>query len=174
MPGKRFINEQEDEEVVLLLRRHPVTNIKWLLIALGMIVMPEILSAIGMFAGAPARFVLVGRLGWYLVVIAYIMEKFLDWYYSVFIITNERLVDIDFTNLLTRHISYANLNHIEEPSMVSGGLFRSMFRFGDVFVSTASAESSLEAHAVPYPDRVINIISELSEELEERRGKLND
>ena len=168
-PGKRFINEQEDEEIVLLLRRHPVTNIKWLLIALGMIILPELLTAIGMFAAAPARFLLVGRLGWYLVIIGYMMEKFLDWYYSVFIVTNERLVDIDFMNLLTRQISYANLNHIEEPSMISGGLFRSMFRFGDVTIATAADEPGLEASAVPYPDRVINIISELSEELEKRR-----
>ncbi|KKU95433.1 MAG: hypothetical protein UY28_C0051G0002 [Candidatus Amesbacteria bacterium GW2011_GWB1_48_13] len=34
-PEKRFVNEQEDEEVVLLLRAHPITNIKWIMTAAG-------------------------------------------------------------------------------------------------------------------------------------------
>ena len=108
---------------------------------------------------------------WYVVILGFAFEKFLNWYYSVFIITNERMVDIDFVNLLYRVVSYANLNHIEEPTMAVGGILRSMFRYGDVHVSTAAEKSTLEALAVPYPDKVVNIISQLSEELEKRRER---
>lgn len=170
-PGKRFINEQEDEEVVLLLRAHPITNLKWILIAMVMIIVPEVLTAAGAFADVPLKFMVMGKLVWYLVVLAYGLERFLNWYYSVFIVTNERVVDVDFVNLLTRVMSYANLNHIEEPSMVAGGFFRSLFKYGDVFVPTAAEGQASEARAVPYPDRAISIISELSEELEKRRER---
>lgn len=170
-PGKRFINEQEDEEVVLLLRAHPITNLKWILIAMVMVVAPEILTAVGAFGDVPVKFLVMGKLVWYLAVLAYGLERFLNWYYSVFIVTNERVVDIDFVNLLTRVMSYANLNHIEEPSMVAGGFFRSLFKYGDVFVPTAAEGQASEGLAVPYPDRVISIISELSEELEKRRER---
>ena len=170
-PGKRFINEQEDEEVVLLLRAHPITNLKWILISMVMIIVPEALTAVGAFADVPANFLVMGKLVWYLVILAYGLERFLNWYYSVFIVTNERVVDIDFVNLLTRIVSYANLNHIEEPSMVAGGFIRSLFKFGDVFVATAAEGQATEALGVPYPERVISIISELSEELEKRRER---
>ncbi|MBI2008495.1 hypothetical protein HYS82_02455 [Candidatus Amesbacteria bacterium] len=170
-PGKRFMSEQEDEEVVLFLRAHPITNLRWILLAMVMIIGPEVLTAVGALADVPLKFVVMGKLVWYLVVLAYGLERFLNWYYSVFIVTNERVVDIDFVNLLTRVMSYVNLNHIEEPWMVAGGVFRSLFKYGDVFVPTAAEGQASEGRAIPYPDRVISIISELSEELEKRREK---
>ena len=170
-PEKRFVNEQEDEEVVLLLRAHPITNIKWIMTAVLMLILPGVLEVTGAFAMVPGNLFFAGKLMWYLVTLGFAFEKFLNWYYSVFIITNERMVDIDFVNLLYRVVSYANLNHIEEPTMAVGGILRSMFRYGDVHVSTAAEKSTLEALAVPYPDKVVNIISQLSEELEKRRER---
>jgi hypothetical protein len=55
--------------------------------------------------------------------------------------------------------------------MVAGGFIRSMFRYGDIFVATAAEEATVEGRGIPYPDKVIKIISELSEELEKRRER---
>jgi hypothetical protein len=170
-PGVKFITQQQDEEIVLLLRAHPITNIPWMVLVVLMLLLPSIILGTGAFAMVPGKFLFVTQLVWYLMTLMFAFEKFLYWYYSVFIVTNERLVDIDFENLLTREVTYANLNHIEEPAMVSRGIFRSIFRFGDVNVSTASEVPTVEALAVPYPDKVIDIISRLSEELEKRRER---
>ncbi len=139
--------------------------------AILMAVFPELLSLTGMFAGIPLRFIWVGRLFWYLVIFGFCFEKFLNWWYSVLIVTNERVVDIDFVNLLYRVVSYATLNHIEEPRMVAGGFIRSLFRYGDIYVATAAETATVEGRGIPYPDKVIKIISELSEELEKRRER---
>ncbi len=168
-PMAKFIQKQNDEEVVLMLRAHPITNLKWIATVIGALLLPEILNALGAFSGIPFKIIFVGRLVWYLMMLGFSFEKFLNWYYSVFIVTNERVVDIDFVNLLYRVMSYANLNHIEEPSMYSGGFVRSFLKYGDVHVSTAAENPSLEAKAVPHPDKVVRIISELAEDLEKRR-----
>lgn len=170
-PGSRFITQQEDEEVVLLLRAHPITNVGWILLTIVMLVLPGFLLSTGIFAAVPGKFILVGRLTWYMVTLMYAMERFLYWYYSVFIVTNERLVDIDFENLMYRTITYANLNHIEEPAMMTGGFVRSMFQYGDVVVTTASEQPTIEALGVPWPQKVVDIISRLAEELEKRRER---
>jgi len=170
-PNRRFVNEQSDEEVVLVLRAHPITNVGWVALTILLLIVPEIVMASGMFAAVPVKYLFVGRLVWYLVTLGFAFEKFLYWYYSLIIITNERIVDIDFVNLLHRVISYAALNHIEEPSMVAGGLLRSLLHYGDVHVSTAAETPTVEANSIPYPDRVIKVISELSEELEKRRER---
>lgn len=170
-PDKRFISMQDDETVALLLRAHPVTNVGWITMALIMLIIPEVILALGMLGTVPIRMMFIGRLAWYLFVLGYSFEKFLYWYYSVVIVTNERAIDIDFVNLLQREISYAALNHIEEPSMVSGGLLRSMFHYGDVFIATAAEGPAVEGRNVPFPDRAVRIISELAEELEEKRGR---
>jgi hypothetical protein len=170
-PKCTFMTQQEDEEIVLLLRAHPLTNVKWVSLVIVMLLLPGLLNLTGVFAQVPAGFMFVGRLTWYLMTLMYAFERFLFWYYSVFIVSNERLVDIDFTNLLWREITYANLNHIEEPEMVTGGFFRSWFQFGDVNVTTASEKPTVEALAVPWPQKVVDIISRLSEELEKRRER---
>lgn len=168
-PNRRFLDEQEDEEVVLLLRAHPITNLRWILILTAVLLLAEIMLGSGILVGFSGKFLLVGRLVAYLLVLGFAFQKFIDWYYSVLIVTNERVINVDFINLLYRVITYAALNHIEEPSMVSGGFIRSFFRYGDLFIETAAETPSIEAMGIPYPDKVIRIISELSEELEKRR-----
>ncbi len=169
--GAKFINQQQDEEIVLMLRAHPITNIGWVLVTLIMLILPSILLSTGMFASVPGKFLFVGRLIWYLMTFVHAFERFLNWYYSVFIVTNERLVDIDFNNLLWREVTYLNLNHIEEPEMSVLGFFETMFRFGNVIVTSASKVPTVEALQVPFPDKVVDIISRLSEELEKRRER---
>ncbi len=168
-PSTAFVTQQEDEEIVLLLRAHPITNIPWIILAILMFIFPMILLNTGMFAAVPGKYIFMGRVTWYLMIIMFVMEKVLYWYYSVFIVTNERLVDIDFFNLMYRMVTYANLNHIEEPASTTGGFIRSLFQYGNVWVTTASEKPTIEALNVPYPDKVVDIISRLSEELEKRR-----
>ncbi len=170
-PDQKFMSQQEDEEIVLLLRAHPITNVGWVLIVILTLIIPSVILGTGVFAAVPGKFVLVGKLVWYLVTLMYAMERFLFWYYSIFIVTNERLVDIDFYNLMHRVVTYANLNHIEEPASVVGGFIRSLFQYGNVWVTTASEKPTVEALRVPYPDKVVDIISRLSEELEKRRER---
>lgn len=170
-PGHRFVTQQDDEEIVLLLRAHPFTNIGWVLLTVGMVILPSLLLMTGMFVNVPVKFLFVGRMVWYLMTLMYAFEKFLYWYYSVFIVSNERLVDIDFENLMFRVVTFANLNHIEEPVSVTGGFIRSLFQYGNVWVTTASETPTVEAMSVPYPDKVVDLISRLSEELEKRRER---
>ncbi|MEK7163973.1 MAG: hypothetical protein AAB768_02395 [Patescibacteria group bacterium] len=168
-PDTRFVAQQEDEEIVLLLRAHPITNIPWILLAILMLILPSLLLGGGLFTAVPGKFMFIGKLTWYLMALVFTLEKILYWYYSVFIITNERLVDIDFYNLMYRTVTYANLNHIEEPESITGGFIRSIFQYGDVYVTTASEKPTVEALNVPFPDKVVDIISRLAEELEKRR-----
>ena len=168
-PNRRFLTQQDDEEIVLLLRAHPLTNVGWMLLTLVMLVAPVLLEMSGVLVGVPEKFIFMGQMTWYLVTLLYAFEKFLYWHYSVFIVTNERIVDIDFNNLTSRTITDANLNHIEEPEMQTGGFVRTLFQYGDVYVTTASKDPSVEALAVPWPQKVVDVISRLSEELEKRR-----
>lgn len=170
-PEKKIINEQTDEEVVLILRAHPITNIGWILLTILLLLVPQLADLSGVLSQFPYKYVFIGKLAWYLITLGFSFEKFLDWFYSVLVITNERIIDVDFINLLFREMQYANLDHIEQPSMVSGGFIRSFFRYGDVTVATAADAGALtiEGMSIPYPEKVIRLISELSEELEKRR-----
>jgi hypothetical protein len=52
-----------------------------------------------------------------------------------------------------------------------GGVVRTMFDYGDVFVQTAGEVPRIEFEAVPHPDKVAKILRELCFlEEEENRG----
>lgn len=169
LPREKFVTQQQDETIVLLLRSHPVTNAGWILTVMMMAVLPFLVKASGIFPSLPDKYLFMGQLMWLLATVLYGFERFLDWYYSVFIVTNERILDIDFENLMYRRITYGNLNHIEEPVSSARGFAKTMFQYGDVLVQTAGEVSTLEAVGIPYPSKVVDIISRLSEELEKRR-----
>jgi len=169
LPHEKFITQQQDETIVLLLRSHPITNIGWMLTVIMLVVLPFLITASGIFPSLPNKYLFMGQLIWLMATMLYGFERFLSWYYSVFIVTNERILDVDFENLMYRRITYGNLNHIEEPVSSARGFAKTMFQFGDVLVQTAGEVSTLEALGVPHPSKVVDIISRLSEELEKRR-----
>jgi hypothetical protein len=171
LPKERFVTQQQDEEIILLLRAHPIVNVGWILLAVFMVLIPTLLEAMGMFAGVPGKFMFVGKMTWYLVTWAFAFEKFLNWYYSIFLVTNERIIDIDFYNLMSRVVTHVNLNHIEEPVMGAQGFGSTIFNYGFVLVQTAGETSTVECRACPWPHKVVDIINRLAEELEKRRER---
>jgi len=171
LPGEKFVTQQQDEEIALLLRSHPITNISWILLAVVMFLVPILLFGTGILHPVSFQYRFVGILTWYLFVLTFSFEKFLQWYYSIFIVTNERIIDIDFNNIMNKQMTTANLNHVEEPEMSTRGFIKTMFQFGDVSVQTAGEVLTIEAIDVPHPQKVVDIISRLSEDLEKRRER---
>ena len=71
--------------------------------------MPILFNSVRLLSFLPERFQLIALLGWFLIVLGYVLEVFLSWFYNVYIITDERIIDVDFTSLLSKDISYAKL-----------------------------------------------------------------
>lgn len=170
----KFVAKDSKERVILLLRKHPITNLKWIIIALIMIFAPLIVSFFQSFNAVPINYQIVGLMFWYLLTTAFIFEEFLSWFFNVYIITDERVFDVDFVNLVYREITDANIDHIQDVTVRVGSVIRTMFHFGDVLIQTASEIPQLEFEAVPDPDRVAQVLRELrvEEEIEKLEGRV--
>lgn len=162
-----FESRAKEEKVILFLRQHIIVNVKWVLAAAVMIITPTIASVFGVFSSLPSGFELVIILSWYLVTLAYAFENFLNWYFNVYIVTNMRIVDVDFHNLIYKQVSDANLDKIQDVTYNMGGVARTIFNYGDVFIQTASEVSEFDFLAVPNPDRVVKIINDFIKKDEE-------
>lgn len=156
-----FETKEPEEKIILLLRAHPIVNLKWILISLAMLFVPGIVRFFGMFSTFPVGFELVITLAWYLFVLAYSLESFLGWYFNVYIVTDSRVVDVDFYNLIYKQVSGANLSKIQDVTYSIGGVARTIFNYGDVFIQTAAEVSEFDFLAVPKPDKVAKIIEDL-------------
>lgn len=167
-----FADQEEDEKIELFLRRHGVTNIPWILgAALGFLFPVMIFSfpAVVVFVRSfqvPGEVLLGVLVLWYLLVLTYAIEKYLHWYFNIYIVTNQHLVDIDFHNLLSRDKVEVRLDDVQSVKSSFSGIFGPLFNFGNLHIETAAQRQKLDFIAVPEPDLVTERIQDLQEKQE--------
>ncbi|HTK03157.1 MAG TPA: PH domain-containing protein [Alphaproteobacteria bacterium] len=163
--GVDFETRSDKERIILLLRKHPITNLKWIIITLLLLTGPTLLGLFGIFSYLPVGFSLVISLAWYLVTSAYAIESFLDWYFNVYFVTTHRVIDVDFYNLINKRVSDAEIEKIEDVSYTTGGVLRTMLNYGDVFIQTAAEVSEFDFAAIPNPEKVVKILDDLRQKV---------
>jgi len=170
----RFETQEKKEKIVLFLRRHWLTNVGWIIGATLMIFAPLLLKFFPLLVFLPPRFRFISLVVWYMLTLAFVFEKFLSWFFNVNIITDERIVDVDFPSLLYRDISSAKIDQIQDVSVKVGGFVRSLFDYGDVLIQTAGTVPEFCFEAVPHPTQVAKIINEqiIQEEQEKIDGRV--
>lgn len=162
----RFETQQPEEEILLLLRAHPITNLGWIIISILLFITPFVffsnLAFLGIEQGPNvARISLIVTVVWELITFGYIFEQFLNYYFSVYIVTNLRVVEIDFVNLLHKRVSDAQILDIEDVTYTQNGVYRSIFHYGDVIIQTAGAKPEIDFRAVPRPSDIAHLLNEL-------------
>jgi uncharacterized membrane protein YdbT with pleckstrin-like domain len=172
--GIRFENQEKGEEIILLLRRHWITNLPWLLIVILMSLAPILLKFFPFLDFLPLRFRLISVTVWYMLTLAFVFEQFLSWFFNVNIVTDERIVDIDFYSLIYKEISHCKIDRIQDVTYKMGGVIRTLFNYGDVLIQTAGERPVFEFSAVPKPTIVVRKINDLivEEEQEQLEGRL--
>ncbi len=169
-----FETQDDDEQVVLFLRQHPIVNLPWIAIAILMLTLPSVFIFFPPFAALPANFQFVVSSGWYMFVFGFSLAKFMGWFFNIYILTDERVVDVDFQNIFFRKISTAKIEEIQDVNIQSSGSFETFFGYGSVFIQTAAEVSQFEFMYVPNPDRVGKIINQMIdlEEQEKIEGRV--
>lgn len=163
-----FHSQDPGEKIILFLRRHFITNIGWLFIAFVFSIIPPLLFIFGIsffeFLNLNFSVKLITSIiiFYYLILFAYVMLNFLDWFYNVTIITEKRIVDIDYYGLLYHNVAITKLTQIEDVNYTKIGFLRSIFNYGDVYAQTAGSVSDhFDMLAIPQPEKIANFISDL-------------
>ncbi len=165
--GVNFQGKEDKEEVILLLRQHPAAlSLKYLMI-LGFLIAPVLffilLSAMGIKSGSMVTIGAGGSLIFILIAISIAIDTFVKWYFTVSIITDQRIVDVDFVNVLFHKFSETQLEQIQDVTHTVGGFMGSAFDYGTVFIQTASTKPEFEFENIPRPRDVQDVILDLLE-----------
>lgn len=167
--GMHFESQDDDETILLFLRRHPITNVPWILASIIFILIPPLLLLLSPFifannaltAQLPSSYVTVLLSFYYLVILAFVFINFIDWFYNVSLITNKRIVDIDFSDIVYHNVAATKIDLIEDVDYTQTGFVRAFFNYGDVEVQTAAEKTLFDFSAVPQPARVVNLIQDM-------------
>ena len=85
----------------------------------------------------------------------------IDYYFDVWIITNERVIDIEQKGLFIRVVSELKVSRIQDVSTSVKGLFPTIFNYGDLRIQTAGTAERFRFIKVPNPYGLKDILMEM-------------
>jgi Bacterial PH domain len=155
-PAKHFPDQFDDEEVLFMFRKHPVVMRKGLIVACAAMLagpvytfiltytQPNNLPSIGFFFGSiAASFVLAMIL---------FFPSWIAWFYSVFIVTDQRLIQITQKGLFHRTVVDLTLSQIQMVNYQISGLQETLLGFGTIMMQTYVGD--LVIHDVHHPAEI--------------------
>lgn len=145
MPDKYFDDQLDDEEVLFVFRKHPIVMRKGLVISMLAILLGTLPSLIKpeyayLFGGLAAGFILSFLL---------FLPSWIGWYYSVFIVTDQRLIQITQKGLWRRSVVDIGLPQIQMVNYEVGGFQETLLGYGTIMMQTFVGD--LVIHDVHHP-----------------------
>lgn len=169
-----FRGQHENEEILRVIHRHwfnifahffLILVFSFLLIGSFLafpLLFPEMLDA------KNARLFLFVENTFFIFIWLFGFLMWIDYYFDVWIITNERIVNIEQKGLFVRHISELNFSRIQDVTAEVEGILPTVLNYGDVLVQTAGEESRFIFRQVADPYQVKDMVMKLS------KGALDD
>ena len=135
--------------------------------------LPYIIEPLGLINALPESYQFVLVAFWYLVVFGYGLQKFIQWYFSVGVVTDERIIDFDFHHITFKQVTDANIDKIQDVTYKVSGVVGTFLNYGDVLIQTASEIPNLEFQSVANPEDVADVLQDLriEEEVEKMEGR---
>ncbi|MCX6743205.1 MAG: PH domain-containing protein [Candidatus Parcubacteria bacterium] len=166
-------NRQKDEKLILFLRRHPIILVgKWVLyLFLGLIPIgiyfflvyfqPQLLASKATYA-----FLFLLTSAYYLYIVLFFFSAFIDFYLDVWIVTSQRIINIEQKGLFNREIAEHSLDKIQDVSGEQKGIAQTIFSYGNVHVQTAGEIQRFIFQQIDNPFEVVRVINNLLQKKE--------
>ena len=164
----KFAEQDDNEQILVVLRPHWFTNVRWIILSFIMLFAPILIRFVPLLAFFPSNYQFIFVVAWYVITFIFAFESFISWYFDVFIITSERVIDIEFNNLLNKKFSEAGIEKIQDTTSTITGISETLFNDGDVLIQTAAEINEITFEKVPNPDKVIKILQQLREEAQNK------
>ncbi len=160
-----FYGKDSDEEIVLIVRRHWIAYVPDVLIVFFVLLLPFLLTLFsGAFPILGTRVLYIGMMIMSVgIASSLLLTTFLKWYYTIHIVTDQRIVVIKMTNALYHSYSEAQLEKIEDITHEHIGFIGTFFDVGNLSVDTAGHEVDFKLSMLPRPREMQDILNDLLE-----------
>lgn len=155
---KLFKGQYDDEEVLMVFRKHPVVMRKGLILFMVAILLGTIPSFI-----KPEFSYLYGGLAiGFLLGLILIFPSWVYWYFSVYIVTDKRLVQISQKGFFHRKVVDLAINQIQMVNFEVKGIQETLLGFGTIMIQTFVGD--LVIHDVHKPEHIQHELLEILRE----------
>jgi len=155
--SKHFKEQFDDEETLLVFRKHPIVMRKGLILAaFGMLIGPLytlILTYADKSNPPTIAFFFLSMLASFMLALVLIFPWWVKWYFSVYIMTNKRFIQ-QTRSLLQVNVVDIGLDQIQMINYEITGLEETLLHFGTIVVQTYVGD--LVIKQVHHPEKVQN------------------
>lgn len=155
-PHKYFDDQFDDEEVLYLFRKHPIVMRKGLIFSsVALLVGPVITMALTFFRPLEPpsmTFFFMSLIVSFVLSAIVFLPSWINWHFSVYIITDQRLIQIKQKGLFTRSVVDMGLRQIQMVNYEVAGFNESVLGFGTIMMQTLVGD--LIIHEVHHPDQI--------------------
>jgi len=156
------------EKPVLFMRKHPAILASQLAIQIILALMPAVgylllSDVVAAWLADPALGPIVVLLLslFELCVLLFAYNAFMDWYLDIWVVTDERIVDVNQSGVFGREIGELQLSKIQDVNVEQRGLFATVLRYGKIRVQSAGEKVEFEFDGLAHPNEVQKKIIEL-------------
>jgi hypothetical protein len=170
-----FPGQQADEKICLILREHWVVLFlkvfvwSWFLILFLIIDYIDVTYLPNLIDPAFLPLVEVFKIMFLMFLTLGLFIIFTLYYLNMYVVTSERIVNIEQKGLLSHTVSELHLDQIQDVTAEIHGLPENVFDYGDVYIQTAGETERFLFHNVPGPSKVTKLILDLYEQLPENQ-----
>jgi len=157
-----FKGQKPGEEVVLLLRRHWLTQLKPLGFSLIVCLVPLALwfwiTQQLDFIDIPGQYIWGAALVWAAFGFFFIIYNYLDWYMDVYMVTNFRIVDVTQNGLFHRTVGEAPLDHVQDAVYEIKGIWPTILNYGNIIIHTSGPSGDIMFEEIAHPQDVQRLL----------------
>lgn len=168
-----FPGKHAEETVIAVIHRHWFDMFSHFFsgILMGIVLLGSLLILPALYpdiaSGQHAAFFFFMENTFLLFLWVYLFLIWIDVYFDVWIITNERIVNIEQKGLFVRHISELRFSQVQDVTSEVEGLIPSILDYGEVFVQTAGEQTRFIFRNVPNPIGIKDLVMRLASDARE-------
>lgn len=171
MNVSQFIGQKSYEKIIKTVRRHGTTFIPYITIFIFLALVPV---GVGWLLNSVFPTLWQNPIGYPLLIISgsvyylslclFFYSYFVAFYLDMWIITNDRIVDINQISLFGRTVAEVELYQIQDVAAEVHGFFPTIFRYGTLTLQTAGTVPKFVIEDVPRPYELQKLLLDLSNE----------
>ena len=147
---KIFEGQHAKEEVISIIHRHPFQLfLPVFKVFLGLVIVFILFRILGFSKFSSVIFFL-----WLIIGGLYIFLQWFNWYRDRYILTDERIINLQQKHLFSRAVIEAPYENIQDISYEVNGFWATIFGFGDVRIDTAGRKEGIIMEQVHRPRRL--------------------
>jgi hypothetical protein len=150
-----FRGQLEGEELLMMFRKHPIVMRRGL-----------IYGSLGLLAGTvpslikPTMTLLwLGLIGGVVLAVLIMFPYWMSWYYSMFLVTNQRFIQMKQKGLFNRSVSDIALKQIQSLNYRIAGIEQTALGFGTIVMQSYLGD--IVVHEVHHPEKTVGELSQI-------------